>query len=854
MKRFTILLLTAAAVAVPSSAAIPRPINDGVSNTLLLTEREGSYASQGGAGATVEFGEPAVGGAAAVDTVWYRYVAPVAGRYIVEIEDNQGLRAELRFPGNPATTLPLMTFVDGTSNTLFPNTERLSVDLARGQEVYLVVDAAQPFDFSWRFVEVNNDHYRDAESLIDASGTIIRGDRGATRSAYEVSQGFSAPAIWFEWTAPATGNFHFDLVGSRQWGGSFADFSIRVFDSLNGAPTGVPWSANGSSLDNSTRVTVPAAAGHVYYIACYGGLSSPDSQIWLSWYPPGSAGFVAWAQSEYRVSEADGSLNTRMFKLRGDGDCSIEILPFIEGSNPATGGVDYSVPGGAVPFPVGTRSNLKQIGILPNIEEEGDETVGLGFTNPTGGLGIQDGTSNTVLITEQPSIPDCGLTWREMRVREGQTAYVELRRHHYSLRQVAVNWRVRGNGILASLDMPALHGTAYLAPGQMVTSIPIPVYQDSVFEGSESFTVELTDTPQLGSITDGTSNTVVIVEDDDVFAPQVGGYCGLLDTGGWGALIKCTVTGIGRATGTVSYRGVTYPFAGSFDADGELVAHFARGTRPSLALRLRFGEGWARCAASLRDPEGDWADGYIRRLPYDGKKSIAPQAGRYTLHCQGIGSNAVAVPTVGVSVVLGDGSVRTVGRTADNIPFTTSGRIAQSDPEGLVSGECALLLPLYGKTGSLYGHCDFGLGPQHNGLESSLHWLKPWRPRDALYPAMPFQNIACHAIRYTAPASGFLQSSSGDGSVRFLNGGTPLDGTSNTLFISETNQVSFPGGNPLNSITFDSKTGWFSGKIYDPGTTVPTPIYGTWHQGGYNIGRGFFPGTNRSGEVVIDDV
>lgn len=848
------------AILLPGMTALAqlKPVNDGISNTLLISEREGSYANQGGNKATAEFGEPNVGGSAAKHTVWYRYVAPTNGRYIVEIPDTQGLRAELRYPGNPATTIPLQTYVDGTVGTSFPNTEKLSVDLDRGQQVYLVVDAAQPFSFSWRFVQVMNNHWHDAESIVGSSGTLVRSNRGATSNLKQIGLGIVQPAIWFEWTAPSTGSYYLDLVGSRQWDGTtFDGFGIKVFDGSTGAPVNVIASASGSSLDNSTRVPISATAGHVYYIACTSGATAPDSQIWLSWYPQGSPGVLAWAQSEYRVSEADGYVNSRFLKLRGDGDGSVRFIgETINGTPLATAGVDYSIPGGAVNLPVGTRSAVGQFQILPNLEEESQEAFGVGFTNIVGGFDVADGTSNTIFIGEEIDQGGYSLTWNEVRVKEGNTAYVELRRQRAGNRQVAVGWRVNSGTCQAGIDMQSISGTAYLAPGQLTTTIAVPVYQDQAFEGPEYFNVTLTDNPQLGSITDGNSNTIVAVEDDDFFVPLTGSYCGLLDTQGWGALVKCTVTGIGGASGTVDYMGITYRFTGSFDASGQLVASFARTSRSSIGMRLRFAEGWARCAASFRDPEGDWSEGYIRYLPYNGKTSIAPQVGSYTILCEGMGGGSVAAPAVMTSVVLGDGSVRFIGRTADDQAFTSSSRIGQSDPDGLIArGECAFLVPLYGKTGNFYGTCDFGLGSQYPGASTSLGWLKPWRAKDALYPALPFQNIACQAVRFTPPTAGQTVIPITDGSVRFIGSNSTLDGTSNTLLLGEQNKITVTTPNNPNkcSLTLDSKTGWFSGKITPPGSLNQVNFYGLMHQGNYNFGRGFVPINRGSGEVVIDD-
>ncbi len=859
MKTPRLLIIGLLSLACAASAQV-KSVNDGLSNTLLLTEREGSYGSQGGSKCTAEFGELPVAGQPAKHTVWYRYVAPATGRFIVEITDNQGLRAELRFPGFPATTMPLQTFVDGTSNTISFDQERLSVDLDRMQEVYLVVDAAQPFTFSWRFVEVMNDYYRDAQSITGSDGTIIRSDRGATRSSSEANLGLTNPGIWFEWTAPATGAYCMDLVGSRQWDGTtFGNFTLRVYSVVSGAPGNLIATAGGSSLDNSTLVNLNVTAGHVYYIACQGSLSVPDSQIWLSWYPEGNAAQLVWAQSSYPTSEGAGYSYPRILKLRGQTSGSVRLvgIPLNAGSSEATGGSDYQLPAAPILLPFIERSAVAPIQILPDITTEPQEAFGIGFTDVTGGVTAQDGLSNTILLGDERTYPYCGLSMREVRVREGQTAYVELRRTQASDGAISVGWRVNGGTCRPGIDMQHTSGTAYLAPGQLTTSIAVPVYHDNVFEGPEYFNVTLTSNPQLGFIEDGTSNTLVTVEDNQFFTPNPGSYCGLTSFSGWAALVKFTVTGIGGGSGTVDYQGITYRFTGVFDATGQLIASFARNGRPSLGLRLYFEEGWATCTAALRDPEGTFGEGVVRRLVYDGKTSIAPQIGDYTMLFSGFGPENVPVPAVMTSKVLGDGSVRFVGRTADEQTVTYSGRIGQADPDGYLAGECAFVLPLYNKTGNFWGRCDFGLGPQQPGAETTFFWLKPWRPKDALYPALPFQYMDCRAVRYTPPTTGQritapIQASLGDGSVRFINGSAALDGTSNTLLISETNKVTFPAGNPLGcAITIDPKTGWFSGKIKAPAATKFTNFYGVFLQGAYGYGRGYFPGLGQSGIVEI---
>jgi hypothetical protein len=864
MRTLALLAFVLMGIVAASSGAIRGVVNDGISNTLLLSEREGSYTGQGGARATAEFGETSVAGSVAKHTVWYRYVAPVSGRFIVDIADQNELRAELRLPGNPATTIPLQTIADGTSNTLLLQ-ERMSVDLTRGQVVYLVVDCPLAFDFSWRFVEVANDSYKDAEQVVGPSGTVKRADKGATLGTLEASLGFTAPATWFQWTAPSTGTLYADLVGSRQLGNvKFGNYWIYVYTAVNGAPGSLVASAHGSSLLNATQVQFSTIAGQVYYFACHGELDHPDHEIWFSWYPPNSPGEFAWARSEYRVTEADGQFIMYLLRLRANSGtmANITITAQSGGSAaPATVGDDFQPDTFAMGSFGANRTIFVEPMILTDNTAESTESFSYKISDVSGGATIADGTSNTIFIGEDLPRGACGFPVRETRVREGETARVELRRLSNDTQSVAVGWRIKREGsCTVGVDLPDISGTAYIGANEFSTFIEIPTYQDGVFEDGEFFTVEL-DEPMAdfpdgppNTIVDGSSNTIVVVEDDDYFVPKRGRYAGVIHTEGWGALVKCSLSGAGVMSGAVNYRGVSYSFRGVVGPDGQVAVPLQRGNRVPLGLRLKFQEGWASCEASFRDPEGEWADGTVRLLPYDGRSAVAPQAGLYTVLCDGQGT--VDVPFAMRGAVLGDGSVRFIGRMADGTPVSFGGSVAGSDRDGFGGGECAFVAPLYQRGGNFYGTFALGTGPLEPTGTSHQWWLKPWRPRDAIYPALPFQTAESRCVRYTPPTSGRVtdgfNASLGDGSVRFVGGDTLLDGTSNTINISERNKVTVTTDpDPTNcSIKIDPKTGLFTGRVTPPGGTG-TNFYGVFVQGEYGYGLGFYLGAGKAGRVRL---
>lgn len=172
-------------------------------------------------------------------------------------------------------------------------------------------------------------------------------------------------------------------------------------------------------------------------------------------------------------------------------------------------------------------------------------------------------------------------------------------------------------------------------------------------------------------------------------------------------------------------------------------------------------------------------------------------------------------------------------------------------------GEFAFATPLYGKGGNFYGTFDLGLGPQQPGAESTQWWLKPWRAKDAIYPALPMQQCQSTVLPFIPPANGEritggFNASLGDGSVRFLNGGSIVDGTSNTILIGEQNRVTFPSDNPFAySIKINPKTGIFTGKLTPTGEKTTT-FYGAFLQGpGLDYGYGFYLGDGKAGSVQL---
>jgi hypothetical protein len=123
----------------------------------------------------------------------------------------------------------------------------------------------------------SNDNFSNAIALTASSGTTSGTNVGATRETGEPQAGgLGTTSVWWRWTAPATGTTTFDTVGS-----SFDTYlSVYTGSSLSALSLIDQDDDGGGSL--TSRVTFPAVANTVYYIAVT-GFHEITGTIQLNW-------------------------------------------------------------------------------------------------------------------------------------------------------------------------------------------------------------------------------------------------------------------------------------------------------------------------------------------------------------------------------------------------------------------------------------------------------------------------------------------------------------------------------------------------------------------------------------------
>jgi hypothetical protein len=239
----TICAVTAAAATGPAMAA--PPANDNFANsTTLAGTTSVAIPAQSNVEATTE-GSAEDTCCFIGHTVWFNWTAPKTGNYRLETcASNFNTYAKV-YKGDALATLD-----DVKSNNndggCTPNADRARLEFIAfaGQRYEIQLggsDAASGTSLqgSLSLVSPANDFFADSQGLTGTSTAIGGSNVDATNETGEDTCCFRDKTVWFNWTAPKTGNYRIDLCGSsfntdlKVWKGGGLTTLERVADNAD---------------------------------------------------------------------------------------------------------------------------------------------------------------------------------------------------------------------------------------------------------------------------------------------------------------------------------------------------------------------------------------------------------------------------------------------------------------------------------------------------------------------------------------------------------------------------------------------------------------------------------------------
>jgi len=232
-------------------------------------------------------------------------------------------------------------------------------------------------------------------------------------------------------------------------------------------------------------------------------------------------GTIQFSAQTYNVGEGEGSATVTVTRTSGvSGSVTVD---YSTANGTASAGIDYISASGTLTFKEGEISKTFPITIINDAFYEGDETIGLTLSNPTGGATLGSRTTAQLTITDddsqiqfsQPSYSVAEAAGN-LAVTVNRTDTTVAANVDYSTSDISglTSCNQATGNASSRCDYASTVGTLRFAVGENSKTIFIPVVDDGYVEGAESFTIKLSN-PSSGTILGANSSATITITDND---------------------------------------------------------------------------------------------------------------------------------------------------------------------------------------------------------------------------------------------------------------------------------------------------------------------------------------------------
>jgi len=229
------------------------------------------------------------------------------------------------------------------------------------------------------------------------------------------------------------------------------------------------------------------------------------------------AGTLALSASSVSVNENAGTVTLSV--TRTGGNSGAVSVQYATANGTATSGADYTAASGSLSWADGdTTAKTITIPILDDAIFEGNEAFSLSLSNPTGGAALGSPATETITIldNEQPPPGTLQFTVSTASVNESAgTITLTVSRVIGSSGAVGVQYATGNGSATAGSDYTTTSGTLSWANGDTSPkTITVPILDDSAVEGSETFTLALSNPTGGARLGSPTTVTITILDND----------------------------------------------------------------------------------------------------------------------------------------------------------------------------------------------------------------------------------------------------------------------------------------------------------------------------------------------------
>jgi hypothetical protein len=234
-------------------------------------------------------------------------------------------------------------------------------------------------------------------------------------------------------------------------------------------------------------------------------------------------GSLAFDIPKFVVDESAGTKTITV--TRTGGSDGLVTVAFATSDGTATAGTDYTATSGTLTFNPGETSQTFTIPILDDGGNEGDQTVNLTLSNPTGGATL--GANSTALLTiVETSVGQVQFSKPFFSAIEPSNAIITVTRTGGSDSTVTVDFATSDGFLVgAGVDYTPTTGTLTFNPGETSKTFMVPILDDGCQCPEDNQTINLALTNPTGGVTLGSQASAVIAINEPVFVtgPDAGG-------------------------------------------------------------------------------------------------------------------------------------------------------------------------------------------------------------------------------------------------------------------------------------------------------------------------------------------
>ena len=202
-------------------------------------------------------------------------------------------------------------------------------------------------------------------------------------------------------------------------------------------------------------------------------------------------------------------------------------VQYAASSGTAAAGSDFVLAPGTIAFAPGETRKTFAVDLPQDAVVEGDETFTITLSDPTGvatSLGIPITATVTIADDDAPTSLQLEATAFSVTERTPSVTLTVVRSGG-TTQAASVNYATADGTAQASHDYAAASGVLQFAPGETRKAVTIPIIDDAIVEGNETFTLGLSGAAGSGVSLGSALSAVVTIHSDD--APRPPGVLGL---------------------------------------------------------------------------------------------------------------------------------------------------------------------------------------------------------------------------------------------------------------------------------------------------------------------------------------